>query len=129
MWTITTSLFQHRSSGGKRSARNRLSTKKRQQGLRRGSLLVEPLEDRIAPSINFTTGDSFYGFSTGSASLSNQNVSLIVWNGTKEQVQNAGLHQLTPTQIERKPLPIPFFLGLLFWMKKHQPLSFWGYFG
>jgi len=28
-----------------------------------------------------------------------------------------------------KPLPIPFFLGLLFWMKKHQPLSFWGYFG
>jgi len=33
------------------------------------------------------------------------------------------------TWLISKPLPIPFFLGLLFWMKKHQPLSFWGYFG
>jgi len=29
----------------------------------------------------------------------------------------------------RKPLPIPFFLVLLFWLKENQPLSFWGYFG
>ena len=28
-----------------------------------------------------------------------------------------------------KPLPIPFFLVLLFWLKENQPLSFWGYFG
>jgi ATP-dependent DNA helicase DinG len=31
--------------------------------------------------------------------------------------------------LRSKPLPIPFFLGLLFWMKKNQPLSFWGYLG
>ena len=41
----------------------------------------------------------------------------------------SGMPRLNLRWAHCKPLPIPFFLGLLFWMKKHQPLSFWGYFG